>query len=227
MRIILCLPNAMERDFCKNRITVLTGKYREDATVESVNIANPKDIRNIDFSDVDVIYLGTGPDCDGIGIANALRKEGYGAEIVFFTPHPEQVFEAFDVDALSYLVVGKVSTVKFDEVFRKAWERTVRRSQASIVLSCAGESIKLFINQILYFEVINRIVTVHYIGGAFEFYSTLQKIEETLKGRGFIRTHRSYLVSRRFIRTVTRVSLTLTDGTNIPIGGKYADSISF
>ena len=93
------------------------------------------------------------------------------------------------------------------------------------MLSCAGEQRKIIISHIYYFEVFNRIVKVHYRDGTFEFYSTLSKLEDSLARRGFVRVHRAYLVSERFISKINRREIALTDGTKIPIGGKYVNNI--
>ena len=224
MRVILCLPDLRERDFCKKRIGELA---KTDCIETTIEVREPGEIRKNPgrFADADLIYLGFGPGCDGIGLAQSLREAESRADIVFFTRDRERVFEAFDVSALHYLLDGQVSVSKFDEVFRRAELHASQRTQASIVLSCAGEQRRLPISQIYYFEVINRIVTVHYVGGTFEFYSTLSKIEDSLSSKGFVRIHRAYLVSQRFITGATHSEITLADGTKLPIGGRYASNI--
>lgn len=227
MRVVLCLSTMGECDFCKNRIRELARIDCEDVTAEVWEIRSTRELRGRikEFSDVDLLYLGADSTIPGIEIAAELRKAGYKGDIVFFTKSKDRVFEAFDVDALHYLVYGTVEADKFDEVFRKAALRAEARNQASIVLSCAGEQRRIPISQIRYFEVINRIVTVHYNGGTFDFYSTLSKIEDVLAKRGFVRIHRSYLVSRKLILGISHGNAVLTDGTRLPVGGRYASNI--
>ena len=227
MRVVICLPNLDERESCIRRINELARIEGISLTVDEVNITGPGDnfFNPIDFSDMDIIYIGVDRNYDGIGIAKSIRKAGLNTVIVFFTRFTDAVFDAFDVEALHYLVCGKIGVAKFDEVFRKAVSKAESRTQESIVLSCAGEQRRIAISQIYYFEVFNRIVTVHYRDGTFEFYSTLSKLEDSLTRRGFIRVHRAYLVSKRFIATVRRNEITLINGTVIPVGGKYINNI--
>ena len=60
-------------------------------------------------------------------------------------------------------------------------------------------------------------VCVWYAGGKFIFQSSLSNLEERLKDRGFMRVHRSYLVS---LDAVHRISfedgITLNNGKSIP-----------
>lgn len=227
MQVILCLPDARARDFCKKRIAELAKTDRAEVVV---NALSPNSLGYLKssvgkFVFADLIVMGIDAGFDGISAARILREADINADIVFFTRNKARVFEAFDVDALHYLVDGEASLSKFDQVFRKARLRSETRTQASIVLSCAGEQKKLLISQIYYFEVINRIVTVHYIGGTFEFYSTLSKIENSLANRGFVRIHRSYLVAERFITGVSHGEATLVNGDVLPVGGRYTNNI--
>ena len=225
MRVVICLPDAEEREFCRRRINELAKIDGIALTVDVVNTAEIGDryFNRIDYFDLDIIYIGVNRNFDGIGIAKTIRKAGLNAVIVFFTRFTDAVFDA--VDALHYLVNGRISTAKFDEVFRKAASRAEARTQESIILSCAGEQRRILINQIYYFEVFNRIITVHYRDGTFEFYSTLSRLEDSLIRRGFIRVHRAYLVSKRFISSFKRNEITMADGTKIPVGGKYINNI--
>lgn len=227
MHVILCLSDPRARDFCKKRIAELA---QTDHAYVTVEVLNPGIFEKLEgstgrFADADLIYMGIDASFDGIAAAKVLRRAEIRADIVFFTRNRSRVFEAFDVDALHYLVDGEVVLSKFDEVFRKARLKAENRTQASIVLSCAGDQRRLPVSQIYYFEVINRIVTVHYSGGTFEFYSTLSKIEDTLANRGFVRIHRSYLVAEKYIEGISHREVTLSDGTRLPVDGRYADNI--
>lgn len=227
MRVVICLPDSEECEFCKRRINVLAKTDSIALTIDEVKATEIGDsyFNLRDFDDTDLIYIGINSNFNGMGIAKSIRKAGLNTVIVFFTRIKDAVFDAFDVEALHYLVNGEISVSKFDEVFRKAVSRAETRTQASIVLSCAGEQRKIIISQIYYFEVFNRIVTVHYRDGTFEFYSTLSRLEDSLLRRGFVRVHRAYLVSERYISIVKRNEIILTDGTTIPVGGKYINNI--
>lgn len=227
MRVFICIPDSEERAFCRKRIYLLSKTEGMDLTIHEVKTTEIGEsyFDFIDLDDADLIYIGVDSSFNGINVAKSIRKAGINAVLVFFTRLKEAVFEAFDVEALHYLVDGRVSVAKFDEVFRKAVSRAESRMQASIILNCAGEQRKIIISQIYYFEVFNRIVTVYYRDGSFEFYSTLSRLEDSLARRGFVRVHRAYLVSERYIASIKQKEITLLNGTTIPVGGKYINSI--
>lgn len=227
MRVFICIPDSEERAFCRKRIYLLSKTDGMDLSIHEVKTTEIGEsyFDFIDFDNADLIYIGVDSSFNGINAAKSIRKAGINAVIVFFTRLKEAVFEAFDVEAFHYLVDGKISVAKFDEVFRKAVSRAESRTQASIVLNCAGEQRKIIISQIYYFEVFNRIVTVYYRDGSFEFYSTLSRLEDSLARRGFVRVHRAYLVSERYIASIKQKEITLLNGTTIPVGGKYINNI--
>lgn len=48
-------------------------------------------------------------------------------------------------------------------------------------------------------------------------YDTLNRLEQRLQGKGFLRIHQSYLVNSRYIRSVKRYETELADGTVLSV----------
>ena len=224
MRIIVCLPDPEDREVCTNKITELAAETGAPVTVTRMGLRSSKDLdfHAEELEKADLIFLGIEPGgFDGMAAAAAIRQKGTDIDIVFYTQEKSRVFDAFDVDAIHYLVPGEFSSKRFRNVFEKALARSRRRDKAVIRLSCAGLHKTVPIARIYYFEVTNRILTVHYEGGVFEFYSTMYKVEEKLKDFDFVRIHRSFLVARGFIADITHSEVTLFNGEKLPVGGRY------
>ncbi len=224
MRIIVCLPDPEDREVCTNKITELAAETGAPVTVTRMGLRSSKylDFHAEELEKADLIFLGIEPGgFDGMAAAAAIRQKGTDIDIVFYTKEKSRVFDAFDVDAIHYLVPGEFSSKRFRNVFEKALARSRRRDKAVIRLSCAGLHKTVPIARIYYFEVTNRILTVHYEGGVFEFYSTMYKVEEKLKDFDFVRIHRSFLVARGFIADITHSEVTLFNGEKLPVGGRY------
>ena len=47
---------------------------------------------------------------------------------------------------------------------------------------------------------------------------TMDKLEEALEARGFIRIHKGYMVNCRFIQRIQNTTLSMRDGLELPIG---------
>ena len=222
MRIIVCLPDPEDREVCTNKITELAAETGAPVTVTRMGLRSSKDLdfHAEELEKADLIFLGIEPGgFDGMAAAAAIRQKGTDIDIVFYTKEKSRVFDAFD--AIHYLVPGEFSSKRFRNVFEKALARSRRRDKAVIRLSCAGLHKTVPIARIYYFEVTNRILTVHYEGGVFEFYSTMYKVEEKLKDFDFVRIHRSFLVARGFIADITHSEVTLFNGEKLPVGGRY------
>jgi len=140
---------------------------------------------------------------------------------VFFTISSDYAIAGYDVSALHYVVKEQTSAEKFEQIFLRAVERKQRRESEVLVLTCAGESRCVPVESIRYFEIQQRIVTVYYGEERFEFYSTMMRMEEQLYNKGFVRTHKSFLVSKRFIRSIDSSRVLLDTGEELPVGKRY------
>lgn len=174
------------------------------------------------FASVDLVYLDIRmPGPDGLETAKRLRDMGYVGDIVFFTVTPDFAIAGYDVSALHYVVKDQTSAEKFEEIFLRALARKQRRESEVLVLTCAGESRCVPLESIRYFEIQQRIVTVYYDEEQFEFYSTMMRMEEQLFNKGFVRTHKSFLVSKRYIRSIDSARVLLDTGEELPVGKRY------
>lgn len=174
----------------------------------------------------DIIYMDIRMDgIDGLETAKKLRKFGSSAEIIFLTGNSEYVFDSFDVSPTHYILKDSISDARFEEIFFKAAARVEKKSQA--VFSCEGGGMKkqILISEIVYFEIHNRMVTVHYRDQKFDFYSRLEDLEKHELLRHFIRVHRSYLVHLQYVEMLSKSTLVLITGENIPIGITYSKDV--
>jgi DNA-binding LytR/AlgR family response regulator len=157
----------------------------------------------------------------GIELARRLRASGSRAEIIFITSHFEFSGEGYEVDALHYLV-KPVTREKLFQVLEKA-ARQLAAEPPSVIISCRGETVKLYEQDILYVESFRHDIVIHTHEGEYRLKENISSFEERLSA-AFYRVHRSYLVSLRAVVRINRSTVTLEDGTEIPLArGKYDD----
>ncbi len=175
----------------------------------------------------DIIYLDIlMGKTDGMETARRLRDCDCKAQIVFLTSYEDYVYEAFDVNALQYLLKENTSSEKFEEVFIKAAELAMKKDNELFTFEFDGKTSAVPVNQISYFEIWQRIVTVHYSDGkTAKFYDSMEHIENTLSGKDFVRSHRSYLVHLPYIVTFKQQTVQLKTGETVPVGVTYAQSL--
>ena len=176
---------------------------------------------------IDIIYLDIMMGkTDGMETARKLRDCDCKAQIVFLTSYEDYVYEAFDVNALQYLLKENTSPEKFELVFLKAAELASKKENELFTFEFDGKTSAIPVHQISYFEIWQRIVTVHYSDGkTAKFYDSMEHIENKLSGKDFVRSHRSYLVHLPYIVTFKQQSIQLKTGETVPVGVTYVQSL--
>lgn len=181
---------------------------------------------HIVFSDINM------PGISGIDFAKAIRDSG--SVVVFTTAHQEYAAEAFEIEALDFLL-KPISPDRFDKSVRRIEEYfDLRKSQTkdnmemaegSIFVKSDGKLLKVAYSDICYVEAFadyvkiwtsedKRIVTLQ----------TMKNMENGLPTEKFIRVHRSFIVA---IDKITSVQSTAVKVGNkeIPVGKNYRDSL--
>lgn len=157
----------------------------------------------------------------GIELARRIRQQGCRAEIIFLTSYFEFAGEGYEVDALHYLI-KPVSEGKLLEVLGKAADR-LEEEPPFVVITCEGETVKLYEADILYVESFQHYLSIHTKDVEYRLKENLSAFAEKL-GRDFFRIHRSYLVSLKHIIRISRTLITLDGGIKLPLArGKYDD----
>ena len=86
-------------------------------------------------------------------------------------------------------------------------------TSASLIFKKTLGEVVADVNSIRYFEVKGHQVTAFFDETEERVSGTMNEYEERLKDVGFIRIHKSFLVNFRFIESVGKNNVTLTDGT--------------
>ena len=157
---------------------------------------------------------------NGIELAKRIRKDNNRAEILFITSHFEFVGEGYEVDALHYLI-KPISVEKLTQVLTKAAEK-LSVEPPSVVISCEGETVKLYESDILYVESFLHYIVIHTKDNEYKIKENISVFENKVSDV-FYRIHRSYLVSLKYITRISRTSVSIGN-TELPLSrGKYDD----
>lgn len=185
----------------------------------------------------DIIFLDIKmPGINGMDAARRLREKGCKAVIVFVTAVEEYVFDAFDVDAIGYIVkpfddkkleavIEKaVSIVKEQREAKKASAQTRNRRRSIIVKGAAGTT-KVFLSDITYAEIYDRRMVLHIKDkSTVEYYGRMTELEG-IAGSDFFRVHRAFLVNLAYIRSYDSKNVFI-QGMDIPVArGKYRELV--
>lgn len=155
----------------------------------------------------------------GIDLAKRIRADKSRAEIIFITSYFEFAGEGYEVDALHYLI-KPVAKKKLFAVLDKAADR-LQTEPPHVIINTEGSMVKLYTADILYVEAFLHYLNIHTKSGEYRVKESLSSFEERLSNE-FFRIHRSYLVSLKYVTRITRTSVRIEGGEELPLArGKY------
>ena len=167
----------------------------------------------------DLYLLGIEMDgMSGMDLAKDIRQRThpFPPVIIFITGFCDHMPDAFDVQAFHYLL-KPLDDKKFAEVMRRATEEVRHRmSQLDDALIVKSGAImhKIAYDDIIYIESSNKQSIFYTTDGKIRTYTTMNELEDTLKGR-FFRCHRGYLVNLAHVLTYEPGSITVTGGDDL------------
>lgn len=165
----------------------------------------------------DIIFLDIMMDgLDGMKTAEGIRKKEFGGLLVFVSSSREYVFDAYDVEAFQYLV-KPVDAEKLKRVLQRAVLKTEAVSSDFILVNRERQKQKIFLQDILYFEIRGRLIDIHKTGGVSDYYGKIGILEEELREKGFFRCHKSYLIHLKYVKGYNRQEAILENGEKIPV----------
>lgn len=153
---------------------------------------------------------------DGIETARVLRDKAYENILVFISSSRGYVFEAYDVEAFQYLV-KPVEHGKLRSILQRMVLKLQKDSPEFILIQIQGQTRKLFLKNIFYFEIRGRVISAHSADGVFQCYGQIGGLEAHLQDKGFFRCHKSFLVNLNCVDEYGHQELILENGEKIPI----------
>ncbi len=199
-------------------------KYKVDANVIGfgsgetlLEFAEQNEDIDIAFLDVDMKGM------NGIQTAGMLIRKNPRLIIIFITGHREFAYDAFTVEAFSFLV-KPVDPERLDRIFKKAVlqvnDLNNRKLRSPLIIT--EDNIKKKINQgiILYIErieaqsVIVTKVAKHYV------YETITSLENRLEDN-FLRINQGIIVNLNEVASIQGNQVSMKTGEVFPVGRTY------
>ncbi len=153
--------------------------------------------------------------------------------IVFTTALPEYAIEGYKVNAADYLL-KPFSYDEFHEAVGRIRERLeLKHSQDSgrpersfLLFKTDYRTVQVDSSDILYIEGLGAYVKIHLLSmeePLIVLYG-MKRLAEDLSSMEFVRIHRSYIINCTHISKAGKTSVTLADGTALPVGEVYKES---
>lgn len=137
---------------------------------------------------------------NGMEAAKEIRRQNDTLAIVFVTGYADYVFDGYTVGALDYLTKPP-DRERLGKVLNRVQALLHKREPETYTVQNVDGLYRIPLDQILYFMSDRRQVILRAKDRSYAFYAKLDDVEKQLN-RGFIRTHRRYLVRVRAIESM-------------------------
>ena len=155
----------------------------------------------------DVMFLDIQmPKTSGMQLAEALHRLKNPPAVVFVTAYSEYALEAFEVDAIDYLM-KPVDPDRLNQALDKVQSRIKPQPQSHssverIPVVKSGRKVLVPIDQIRYIEAKDDYSCIYTDNDRFLSTISLAKLEQKLAPHGFFRVHRGYIVNLEYVEDV-------------------------
>ncbi|MCF0135425.1 MAG: response regulator transcription factor [Lachnospiraceae bacterium] len=160
----------------------------------------------------------------GVELARYLRKCGITKPIIFITSDKSYALEAFEVDALQYLV-KPVTKERMTETLNKARAMLKNERRAQTVFKTVDGFRHVYFRNILFTETDGKYQLVHIQGGdTYRVRTTATAMAQSLCAHpGFVRCGSSYTLNLYHIDHYDSMEVLIKDGSILPVPrGAYA-----
>lgn len=188
-------------------LSELTYLLHQDERIGDIRTAsNGADaLRALEAAPVDVVFCDIKmPGLDGMALARVLARFAERPQVVFVTAYDEHAVDAFEVRATDY-VMKPVRAARLSEAVRRVVTATATRSGASssgplvadetIPVGLGGVTTFIKRSQVRYAQAQGDYARLHTATGSHLVRTSLTTLEERWAEAGFVRIHRSTLVS--------------------------------
>jgi len=167
---------------------------------------------------------------DGIAVGELLRADDQNDMVllIYISSHEHYYRQLLDIQPYGFLEKPIVRDI-FREKLNKAISKVIRRRQDGKrqVLPILQNSREILIpyQRILYLESKVRQILLYTTEESLTYYGKLYEEEQKLDPLRFVRTHQSYIVNLQQVRVISRVSLRLSNQTEIPISNSRKEKV--
>jgi DNA-binding LytR/AlgR family response regulator len=201
LRVLVADDEAPSRE----ELAYLLGQQTDVGTVRTV-ASGAEVLKALEADDVDALFLDVRmPGLDGLDVARVLARFRRPPRVVFVTAHDEHAVEAFDLRAVDYLL-KPVRPERLGEAVRRVRESLGAEPAAAqhsddetIAVELGG--VTRFINRsdVRFVEAQGDYARLHTADGSHLVRVPLTTLEQEWAAAGFVRIHRSHLVSLRHV----------------------------
>ena len=218
MNIFLCddEPQMLQQIAAKIRDDMPQSTLWESSSATELLELLQKQACDILLLDIDM------PVINGLEIAERLEEGKKKPLLVFVTSHDELVYDSLRFHPFGFVRKSYLE-LELPRVLRDCEKEIFSHNRYYHFHTPEGE-IKLFLDDIFYFESEGNYINVYTKEVGYRFRETMSAVQGELEDFGFVRVHRGFLVNQAAVEILGADELKLTNGRTLPIGRNYAEA---
>lgn len=181
---------------------------------------------------VDLLFLDIRmPQLNGNEFLKTLKNP---PKVIFTTAYPDYALEGYELDVIDYLM-KPIPFDRFLKAVNKAFQQTAlkddtfnpaeeKKNDSFVYFRADRKMVKVTLQDILYIESMKDYIKVVTTGGTIITKQSISSVEAMLPEKDFIRTHRSFIVSARHIKSYTSELIDIHNA-EIPIGKLFRNEV--
>lgn len=190
----------------------------------------------LEADDVDAVFMDIRmPGMDGLALARTIGRFATPVPFVFVTAYDSHAVDAFDIDAVDYLL----KPIRAERL-AQAVSRVLRHLEADVVdekashdetfaVELGGVTRYVKRSEIVYVEAQRDYVRLHTRQASHLVRVPLAQLEQRWDEAGFLRVHRRYLVNSAFVEglqnTGGRLTVDLGEGQSVPVSRRHSGDV--
>lgn len=229
MKIAVCDDEELFVRQAERLLARLSPQFFEDVSIDGYT-DNVRMLLQHEREPYDIVVMDIQmPGIDGFMAAERLSGAGHECRLIFFSSKEELVFQSFQYEPVYF--VRKGSAERMEAELSRALKKIQEKYYKKIYLSFPDkdgmlervpvmdiESVQSDRNYLSYFTA---------AGKKYRLRRTMEEEEKNLKGYGFLRIHRAFLVNRRHVVQVKQniSEVKLTSGEILKVGKSYREAV--
>ena len=160
------------------------------------------------------------PDGNGIEFIRQVRQFNKNLTVVFLTVYAEHAIESIMLDTFRYLVKpvdGALLTEALESFL------TLYQSTRKIIVPTAGKTFFLDADDVMYIESDTKYTSVRAVSGIYRSSKGITEFHAEINNPHFFRTHRSYILNMKYVSSIQKKIIVLTNGEKVICSAKNYD----
>jgi DNA-binding LytR/AlgR family response regulator len=228
-KCIIIDDEPLARDLMRNHISKLENFEIVAECSDAMKALQELRDKKIDLMFIDIEM----PQISGIEFLKILKNP---PKIIITSAYREYALDSFELDVVDYLL-KPITFERFLKAVNKYYQETQEKPEVKELVSEINQKeepfiyvkenkrlIKVNLDEILYIEGLSEYVQIYTDRKKFITKSSMTNLEEKLPSDGFMRIHKSFIVSLSRIEAFTASTIEVP-GKELPIGRSYKNSV--